>query len=270
MIMNSAGSRDHVILVSLTISFFFHLSMVTLFRIVIYFPQEKIEYYDLSIIQASPRSAFAQTLQKSLDVPSAQDAEQRLSQSSPSYDRWANLPPVNLPTLQFSEFDLIRLSQTGLNTRSRYQDLFEHEADDLWARFGKKLSLVGDILDRSGQDDPIEVDKPMRILAGHPAPGFEALLEWMSTPYDRQPLIVQKIQALWGANPSLLPEPIILIFRVNRDGRVTFVQMPIEDKHGIVDSSAQAIFKYRFEPLLGDGTPFQHGTLIIQAENTRP
>jgi len=244
--------------------------MVTLFRIVIYFPQEKIEYYDLSIIEAVPDSAFSRSLQQSLDIPSAKDATQRLSAGSQFNERRFKLPPVTLPTLQFSELDLIRLSHTALNTRSRYSDLIENETDDLWARFGRKLSLVGGILDRSNQPESPDPDRPTRILAGHPAPGFEAYLEWINAPFDRQPLVVQKIQALWGVHASRLSEPIVLIFRVNREGRVTFVQMPIEDKEGIVESSAQAILRYRFEPLLGDGAPYQHGTLIIQPEDARP
>lgn len=268
--MSRAGARDQVMLLALVTSFFFHLSMVTVFRIVIYFPQKPIEYYDLSIVEAPRPAAFTESIGDSLEIPSSIDASNRFAQPDAPVDRWAALPPVTLPTLNFSSLDLVRLSQSGLNTRSRYEELFEDEADDLWARFGRKLSTVGDLFQGSDTDTEAGPGKSKRMLAGHPAPGFAAYLEWMGEPYDRQPIVVQKIDALWGAQASILAEPIVLVARVNREGRVTFVQMPVEDSAGLVESSAQALFRYRFEPLLGDGPDIQHGTIIIQAEGSRP
>ena len=262
-----AVPRDRVMAVALSISFLFHLSMVTLFRIVIYFPQEPIVYYDLIITEAKPDSDIAQDLQQSLEYPSPEDIAERLGEGTSTENRWTGLPRVTLPTLQFSELDLVRLSQTGLKTRSRYEELFEKEADDLWARFGRKLSSMGDILHSSSSPGKSATQTSRRVLAGRPAPGFEAYLEWMNSPYDRQPLIVQKIEALWGADKSVLSEPLVLVFRVNREGRVTFVQMPIEDDDGIVVSAAKAILRYRFEALPDDGPDNQHATLIIQAED---
>jgi hypothetical protein len=264
--MRWAGSRDRIILVSLVISFFFHLSMVTLFRIVIYFPKEPIVYYDLRIVDSTSYSVLADSLQETLEVPSSESAAERFADDSVREDRWSSLPPVTLPTLQFSELDMVRLNQTGLNTRTRYEDLFQEEANDLWSRFGRKLSTVGDILSHSNSEVVSSLSKPQAILAGRPAPGFEAYIEWMSEPYDRQPLMVQKIEALWGADASALSTPLVFIFRVNKAGRVTFIQVPFEDEDGLVDSSAQAIFGFRFEQLLGDESEIQHGTIIIRPE----
>lgn len=261
-------ARDRAMLLSVTISVLFHLSMVTVFRIVIYFPSEPVRYYDLSIIKSSPSSSFASGLQQPLKIPSSDDVSERLFESGSDSRSWSSLPHVTLPTLQFSELELVRLSQTGLNTRTRYEELFKSEPDDLWSRFGQKLSNVGDLLNRSVFDQDRQ-KKTRRILAGRPAPGFESYLEWMSAPYDRQPLITQKIEALWGADSSVLLESVILIFRVNNSGRVTFVQMPIEDDAGIVESSAKALLRYRFEPLFDDAPEIQHGSLIIQAEGSR-
>ena len=87
----------------------------------------------------------------------------------------------------------------------------------------------------------------------------------MNEPLDRQPLSVARIDALWGLSPDALNGSIALVFRVNREGRVTFIQAPLEDAAGIVDSAAAALLKYRFESLPASASPIQHGTLIIRA-----
>lgn len=264
--MKPVAGHDRVLTMALVLSFLFHLSMVTLFRIVVYFPRPELAYYDLSIVESRGVSTFADTSGHALEAPSAEDALERLEAGSVQNDRWASLPPVTLPQLNFSELDLIRLNRTSLDSRSRYTNRFENESDDLWSRFGQKLSTVGELL--TGSDTPSSqlVDEPIRMFVGHPAPGFEAYLEWMSAPYDRQLLVMAKVEALWGADAQALEAPLVLVLRVNQQGRVTFVQMPLEDEAGLLESSAASMFKLLFEPLDTSEETEHHATLMIQAE----
>ncbi|MFP6584041.1 MAG: hypothetical protein VCD00_15990, partial [Candidatus Hydrogenedentota bacterium] len=214
--MKPVAGHDRVMTMALAFSFLFHLSMVTLFRIVVYFPRPELAYYDLSIVESRSVSNFADTSEHALEAPSAEDALERMESGSVVNDRWASLPPVTLPQLNFSELDLIRLNRTSLDSRSRYTNRFENESDDLWSRFGQKLSMVGELLMRSETPSSASGDESVRIFIGHPAPGFEAYLEWMSAPYDRQLLVMAKVDALWGAAPEALTEPLVLVLRVNQ------------------------------------------------------
>ena len=74
-------------------------------------------------------------------------------------------------------------------------------------------------------------------------------------------------EALWGLDSAELNEPIALVFKVDREGRVVQIIETLEGERKIVDAAARALMRYRFEPLGEDMPPFQHGTLLIQAEN---
>ena len=144
--MKPMTGRDRVFTWALALSFLIHLSMVTLFRIVIHFPRPELAYYDLSIVEAPSLAFPAAVLGETLEAPSADDALERMDAQQDDGNPWSNLPPVTLPQLNFSELDLIRLNRTSLNTRTQYDTLFEDQSDDLWARFGQGLSNVGDFL----------------------------------------------------------------------------------------------------------------------------
>ena len=49
--MKHAAASGRAFTVAMTISLLFHLSAVTLFRIVVYFPRYDIEYFDVSIVE---------------------------------------------------------------------------------------------------------------------------------------------------------------------------------------------------------------------------
>lgn len=266
--------RDRVFWAALVFSLVFHLSMVTLFRIVLYFPREDIEYLQFSIVHTP---AEATSIAPSPDAALPTPTEQRLQGASPDEafarargvemplaDRLgANLPPISLPAVPFAEQELLRARTQSLELRSRYEELFEPAPQDTWSRFGRRLGDLGDQLQRLALGE--EEDDEALIPVSRPAPGFEAYLEWLEPPHDRQVVAVEKIEALWGYDPKRLPRPIVLVFRVNREGRVVFVLPPVEDRDGIVPSAVQALLQYHFEPLGEDGPERQEGTLIVQA-----
>ena len=261
--------RDRIFLMALGVSLMFHLSTVTLFRIVIYFPDYDSAYHRVDIIKSTGVSAFTQAFKSSSDGTEASTRFEGDETTSEFHYSSSKFPSVDLPRLSFSKLRLPRSTEIDLNTRRRYEELFDSEPDDLWAQVGEKLSTIGELFTHnSDSDTPAPETIPQRISAGQPAPGFEAFLEWMAPPYARQAMFVEKIDALWGADPSVLTdlsnESLVLVFRVNPAGRVTFVQRPLEDEAGVVKSSAEALERYRFAPLL-EGTDDQHGTLTIRA-----
>ena len=103
------------------------------------------------------------------------------------------------------------------------------------------------------------------LPVSRPAPGYEAYLEWLSDPRDRQALAVYPIDALWGLDSSDFGEPIALLFRVDRDGKVIDVMDHVEKTGGVLEAIVDALMRYRFEPLIGEGPETQHGTLIIRS-----
>lgn len=251
-------------------SLVFHLSMVTLFQIVIFFPRQDIDYFMFSIVDPrSQRAAFA-LAPGQLKVPSAEGALDRLDSD---FERegagrfFDTLPFVDLPTLEFAELDMLRAGVKGLQIRSKYRELFQQGQQDTWALLGQKLGSVGDALAwMAGVGQEEEAPLSSGRIA-QPAPGFAAYLEWMDAPKDRRPVSVAKVEALWGHPPSELAEAILLVFKVNREGQVVYVlPQALDDDAGIVDGAARALLKYRFEALGEEGPAAQYGTLLIRAE----
>lgn len=260
---------------ALAFSLLFHLSMVTVFRIVIYFPRHDIDYFQFNIVEARARPKTDLNSREVLQVPSPDGALERIraggvlgEAEAPPWEE--SLPPVTLPTLEFGELDLLRVRTKGLQIRARYDKLFRHPPLDTWARFGQKLGSVGGALARLTLGAPPS-SEPASIPVSRPAPGFEAYLEWMSEPFDRQPISVSKIEALWGHDPSELEEPITLVFKVNRNGKVIYVlPQSVEDEEGIVDGAARALLTYEFESLNGEGPQTQHGAFLVRAAAESP
>ncbi len=266
--MKSLAPWNPIFIGALVFSILFHLSMVTVFNIVIEFPRHDIDYFIFAIVDPRVQQASRFALRERLEVPSPDGALDRIAAESSllgSTGRRSPLPPVNLPRLQFAEMDLLRAGAKGLEIRSKYRELFDQRPTDLWARFGRRLNSISDVFTRVARGMP-PPPEPSLLAIGAPAPGFEAYLEWMDEPRDRLPVSIGKVDALWGRRPSDLTEPMTLIFKVNREGRVVYVlpKTP-EDEEGIVESAARALLKYRFPPIGDDGPPAQHGTLIIRA-----
>ena len=122
--MTHTSSKNRVIKIALLTSILVHISMVTLFRIVIYFPRTDIPYYDFRIVQAPSASPSSAVYREILSVPNSDEAFERLTHGDDITEQLASrLPPIELPTLRFSELDLLRLERQSLETRSRYNEL---------------------------------------------------------------------------------------------------------------------------------------------------
>ena len=265
--MKTLQTGDRVLAVTLVVSLAFHLSAVSLFRIVIYFPRHDIEYFDVAIVDWRDPVRPLPFAQERLSLSSLEgNFEQIQLRGDPLEEResWFGLPDIQFPTVKFEELGLLRIRRQALETRARYDDLFEDAPSDTWSRFGRKLTSVSESFARyANRSTPERTPRP--VLVSRPAPGYEAYLEWLSDPRDRETLSVQPIDALWGLDPSEFGDPIALVFRVDRDGKVVDVLDPVKAADGVLESSVDALMRYRFEPLLGEGPSTQHGTLIIRA-----
>jgi len=212
-------TRDRVFIVSLIFSFLIHLSMVTIFRIVIYFPREDIQYYALDIIDAGSRQSVLSSRWSVLRTPSPDDAlaehfsmggeGDQASDGAPYMPAWDDLPDIELPTIEFAELGRLRLAERGEALGAHLDELLDLEPRDPWARFTEELESIGGALSRltfGDREASSEGEKPSPIA--RPAAGFEAYIEWMSAPKDRRLLSAPPIRALWGLTRK--PFPAIL------------------------------------------------------------
>lgn len=250
---------------ALAFSLFFHLSMITIFRIVIVLPREQVVYYDVSIVSTSGEGAAQ--MQKTGDT---------LALAGPSlYD---SLPEVELPVVEFAELERLRIRYDAAEPGRGVDDLFqEFTPTDSWARFGGELQRFGKTLRElalPGQEQapgPAATPEKKRILEHRPAQGFTAYVEWSGPPEDRELLFSPPIKALWEVNPAELARPIEIVFKVDPSGRVVNVWSPILDDSGMIDEVQMTVLQYRFAPLVSSGTEGgsapaeQSGVLIISA-----
>ncbi len=269
--MKRGIARDRAFLMAVTLSTFFHLSMVTVFSIVIVFPREEIHYHSFRIVEP-PR------LMTGIRGPGGSGAAfgalppgEALHLSGES-DFWGALPDIELPTIEFAELRRFRIREKGLALRMQHISLLEPKPRDAWARFSEELGQIGSALThfRLSHDrtDPANLEASVLMPATRPAAGFEAYIEWVGKPRERQLLFAPPIEALWGVEPESLENPIVLEFTVNAQGRVVGAWSPYVDETGIVTGAQKTVLKYRFEPL--EDARMQQATLHICAARTRP
>lgn len=275
-----AGGRAFT--VALGISLAFHLSMVTVFSIVVYFPHKTVHYYPLSIVEpkqmltASAMPIAAPTGRDLLRVPSPSLAPTRqfLEPDEPAVGIMddAALPDINLPTIEFAELRRLRIRELAIG--QQYGDdadsLLSDEPQDSWARFTRELGHIGRMLRGNTEPEESNLDQtqPKRLPITRPALGFEAFVEWIGAPKDRELLFAPPIEAFWGVSADTLAAPIVLEFTVNEQGRVVSAWSPDDDNTGLITAAQETLLKYRFAPV--DGVTEQHATLRIAAARTVP
>ncbi len=250
-----------------------HLSMVTIFSIVIYFPRHDISYREFSIMPVSapvdttPETGVASTEPTPEASPLGQLALRDPSGGSP-------FSGIQLPTIEFAELERLRVRQESLHSLARYDDLFEKPEQDSWSRFSRSLSgLTRSLNDLrlSGDEHTITgglaLGQASAPLPKHrPAEGFEAVIVWAGEPKDRALLFSPPVEALWTADASALIQPIEVVMQVNALGRVVNVSSPNLDARELVDAVQMTALQYRFEPLALEDGGTQFATLRIQRE----
>lgn len=254
---------------ALIISAVFHLSMVTVFRIVTYIPREDIRFTEFTIVSVSPEAEpwpVADVL-----APATGAGPQLALRGLGGADFG-----VQLPTIEFAELDRLRVREESIPDLARPESLFREPSDDSWARFSRGLSNMSRSITQlrlSGAPDvadsspipPLDAPSPA-TPASRPAEGFEAYVVWAGEPKDRKLLFAPPIEALWDIEPAEFTQPIEMVLQVNALGRVVNVFSPNLDARELVDAVQISALQYRFEPLeVGDGAN-QTATLRVQRE----
>ncbi|MCX5769488.1 MAG: hypothetical protein NTZ09_04340 [Candidatus Hydrogenedentes bacterium] len=276
--MRSGGARNTPLRVALVISGILHLSTVSVFSIMIWFPRHDLKYYSVEIVrqQSAPPDAVAPPRTGALRVRSADELFDGAEAGSPDADiagvgvtdGWAALPPIDLPRVEFAEFERLRTREESLKIRSQFNELFDARPKDSWALFSEELHGLGQRLRSglTGREAPAPAPLPVRVSS--PAPGFAIYVQWMGSPYDRRLLFSPPIQALWDVDAVEVARPIALAFTVNPQGKVIEIQLPGEDEKKLSSAIGTALLKYRFAPL-SDGGQDQRGTLLVAPESTQ-
>lgn len=255
--------------VALVISAIFHLSMVTVFRIVTYIPRQDIRFTEFTIVSVQPE----------VDQQATEEAPDLSLGSGPQLalrGLGGSDLGVQLPTIEFAELNRLRIREESNPDRTRPESILREPSDDSWARFSRGLSNmsrnftqlrlsgapgaeVSDVL-------PLEANEETAQPASRPAEGFEAYVVWAGDPKDRKLLFAPPIEALWNIEPAAFTRPIEIVLKVNALGRVVNVFSPSLDASELVDAVQIAALAYRFEPLgVGDGGA-QTATLRVQRE----
>jgi hypothetical protein len=253
---------------ALAVSALFHLSMVTIFNVVIYFPRQDLDYFNVRIVQTRPAVPLRIAARDQLRAPTLDDVFRRDSGLDEGAELGTRLPSIELPTLEFAELSRLKVRQQNLDAASDYSELFDDTPRDSWAQFGagiKRLRRTLTGLAFPAADMPPDESPAESAAIFQPGPGYEAYIEWDSEPKSRKLLFSPPIEALWRADPASLKRAIQIVLKVDTQGRVVNVWSPAVDQTGLVDAVQMSVLKYRFEPLGLDGQGEQVATLHIQA-----
>jgi hypothetical protein len=267
------GPDTRPLAVALAVSVLFHLSMVSVFSIVIWFPRADIRYlsFDLVYPPAHDRVPIQRNFLRMSRPDQMMDRAEAAALEETEHNEWlASLPPVELPRFTFPKLEGLG-GATTLRVRSPAIELAEEEErQDSWAVFTQDLRSIGQLFSGRNELPKAPADIDQTVAAAAPAPGFTARVRWMSEPKTRRLLFSIPMRALWNVDPAQVTDPVALVFTVDPLGKVTDVQMPVEDDAGIVTNVANALWKYRFEPLYQEQPKDQRGTFIVSPERATP
>jgi hypothetical protein len=262
--------------IALLFSTLFHLSMVSIFSIVIWFPTTEGRYLTVSIARITPEQAKrpASTPQLQLPTPDALMDKQSGLAAEAANEYPANLPPIELPRLRAPELNLRQNEQERLKIRSLLSEAFEDDAKtqpDSWAIFTEQMREIGYTLTRWKRAPAEEATiRPARIALTSPVPGVSLHIEWVSKPRDRKVLFAPPIQTLWKADLAQLHDPIVLLFSVDAKGKTIEIQAASEDDAGVIAAAKEALANFKFEPIETDQARNQRGMLYIEARAPSP
>jgi hypothetical protein len=223
--------------IALAASVLFHLSAVTIFKIVVYFPIQEVRYYELKFVE-TPAMAAAEA------VPEAVPAE--------LLERWERLPRLEPPRLAETDYQL-SLSGAGLEVETLYERVYGEKQQppgplaeigaglrNLQTTFGR-LSLEEDRLPFE-QADAGEARQDFT-----PVSGFTGVIVWPGRDAPRPLMFSPPLQSLWNVDTRALERGLEFQLSVSADGRVTRVWHDALGEASIAAVEAQ-LMQYRFEP----------------------
>lgn len=267
--MRQALLHNRALTASLGVSVLFHLSMVTVFSIVIVVPPQNIQFYTFEFFRQSPREPVASAPREKLRKPSLSDASldgTAAETASAAGGAWGASPAIELPTLEFAELHRLRVQEEGLALDERREKLLLSRSQSAWSRLGQRVShwtTAFTRLDISSAEEGENLELPGLVPVARPAAGFEAYIEWVGEPRERELLYAPPMEGLWGVDPASLGKPIAIEFTVNPEGRVVSTWSPAPDEAGLITKAQNTLLKYRFEAV--ESAKPQHATLQVRA-----
>lgn len=242
----------------------FHLSMVTVFRIVVVFPETQARFCRLQII-SEPLPAAGADLPDKTGTGGLRLRGPLLAQAPETR--------VDLPTLDFAELDRLRVRSEAGTDPAAMDRVFG--PSDSWAKFAGGLQSLGQSLrELAFPETPAAAPEARQAVAKHhPASGYDGEVVWDDAPRDRELLFAPPVAALAEAAGAGLRWPVEVVLTVNPAGRVVNVWCAAVDEAGVVSAIQGAALKYRFAPLpaeTGNAAAKQMGTLFIRPADDQP
>ena len=256
---------------ALLFSLLLHLSAVTIFKVVIYFPRQDIVYFPFDIVPTESSSQVSLGLSHELTLGGMETLFNNDAPPDNGLRIRGTLPDIELPTMEFAEMDRLQMRQEGLRTRSLYDQIAAKEPKDSWGRFVQGVGSLGTSLKKltlgRRDNDALRLnDGPVsQPYVFEPATGFQGFLVWEKGVGERALLFAPKLEVLMGVDPQSLDKPIEVVLQVNSLGRVVNVYSPTVSESELVDEVQFAILsRYRFAPQKVEGEDLQTATLIIR------
>lgn len=258
------------------ISVLFHLSMVVVFNVVIYFPRDDIQYYKVEIVQARPAALLPVSSPDRLRLSKAQDPFEKEVRPADQLSGLDGMLDIELPTLEFAELSRLKVRQENVNPPIDYSEFFLESPKDSWAQFHAGIKKLRQTISELAFPSPTDAapakaePAPEIVTTFRPAQGFNAHIEWSSEPKNRKLLFSPPMEALWSVDPASVKKGIEFVLTVDANGRVVNAWNPVIDPSGLMDSLQMTALKYRFEPLAVGKSGEQVGTLYIQSAGDQP
>jgi hypothetical protein len=243
----------------------FHLSMVTVFRIVVVFPETQARFSELQIFSEAPPPTGA-------GAPAWTDLHLRGPLLAQAPDT-----RIELPTMDFAELDRLRVRSEAGTDPATMDRIFG--PSDSWGKFAGGLQNIGLTLRELVLPEAQTVPENARraVAIPHPATGYNGEIVWDAEPRDRELLFAPPIGALADTANAGLRWPVEIVLTVSPAGRVVNVWCAAVDEAGVIDAVQRAALQYRFAPLPADtvaetGTAAakQMATLFIRPADEQP
>ena len=228
-----------------------HLSMITVFRIVVMFPQGPVDYYRLQIVP-SPSPATSGRPELRLGGADLYSGEQE----------------VDLPVLNFAEISRLQIRRALPEDFEALEALSGGYPDNSWSRFTGGLQELGIRLRERlmGSSGPAESAAPVPAAVHRPAPGWEGMVFWKDPPENRGLLFTPPLEPLWRI-PQDGPSRFEFTLTVDDSGRVTDVWTPDAEPAEVLEPLQLKLLQYRFEPVPEGGAGLRGsrmGALVLR------
>ena len=261
--------RNRVFQVALVVSVVFHLSMVTIFSIQIPFTRPVVVYYPFDIVDPYTFEPVFRPEHATLRAPELADLFRRPAEASSPQEvldgqqslfggggiptRFAGLPTVNLPQLDYANLDLIAIRDTQLEL-ARAVDAARVRQPTI--NLDRQLERLADTIIRQplldGFDGEAHIGEEPTVITHAAAQGFVAEIEWLDPPYERRVLFAPPLDALSGQFAAAFTAPLAFDLVVAPGGQVEVARLPLQLDADISAELEEDLERWRFDPVNRD------------------